>query len=40
MFSKKKSSNLVISFYYVIDTMYVYSWKEFDKSLTHFGDAT
>jgi len=25
---KTKSSNLVIVFYYVIDTMYIYSWKE------------
>ena len=27
-------------FYYVIDTMYIYSWKEIDKKqLTHFDDA-
>ena len=27
-------------YYYVIDTMYIYSWKKIDKILTHFGDAT
>ena len=25
---------------YVIDTMYIYSWKKIDKILTHFDDAT
>ena len=25
---------------YVIDTVYIYSWKTIDKILTHFGDAT
>ena len=25
-------------FYYVIDTVYIYSWKKADKILTHFGD--
>ena len=41
MFSRNKiSSNLVINFYHVIDTMYIYSWKKIDKILTHFGDAT
>ena len=29
MFSRnKRSSNLVINFYHVIDTMYIYSWKK------------
>ena len=37
---KNKSLNLVIVFYYVIDTVYIYSWKRIDKILTHFGDAT
>ena len=41
MFSRKnKLSNLVINLYYVINTMYMYSWFVFDKSLTHFVDAT
>ena len=41
IFSRKKwSSNLVIRFYYVIDIMYIYFFKNFDKILTHFGDAT
>jgi len=31
---------LVTIFYYVIDTVYIYSWKKIDKILTHFGDAT
>ena len=35
---KNKSSNLVTVFYYVIGTIYIYSWKKIDKSLTHFGD--
>ena len=35
-----KSSNLVIFLYYVIDTVYIYSWEKIDKTLTHFGDAT
>jgi hypothetical protein len=26
-------------FYYVIGTMYIYSWNVFDKFFTHFGDA-
>ena len=26
-------------FYYVIDPMYIYSWKKIDKILTHLGDA-
>ena len=25
--------------YYVIDTVYIYTWKKIDKSLTHFGEA-
>ena len=36
---KKKIINLVTSFYYVIGTVYIYSWKKIDKRLTHFGDA-
>ena len=41
MFSRKnKLSNLVIKFYYVRDTMYMYSSIFFDKILTHFVDAT
>ena len=41
MFSKnKRSSDLVIIIYYVIDAMYIYSWKKIDKILTHFGDTT
>ena len=40
MFSRNKwSSNLVMKFYRVIDIMYMYFLKTFDKSLTHFGDA-
>jgi len=31
---------LVTIFYYVIDIVYMYSWKKIDKILTHFGDAT
>ena len=26
-------------FYYVIGTVYIYSWEKFDKILTQFGDA-
>ena len=26
-------------FYYVIVTVYIYSWKKIDNILTHFGDA-
>ena len=33
------SSNLVTIFYYVIGTVYIYSWKKIDKSFTCFGDA-
>ena len=40
MFYFKKSSNLVTIFYNVIDTIYIYLWKQIDKILTHFGDAT
>ena len=39
-YSKQRSSNLVTIFYYVIDIVYIYSWKEIDKILTHFGHAT
>ena len=38
-YEKHKSSYLVTIFYYVIDTVYIYSWKKIDKILTHFGDA-
>ena len=38
-YEKHKPSYLVATFYYVIDTVYIYSWKEIDKILTHFGDA-
>ena len=38
-YEKHKSSYLVINFHYVIDTVYIYSWKIVDKILTHFGDA-
>ena len=37
-YEKHKSSYLIIILYYVIYTVYVYSWKEIDKILTHFGD--
>ena len=36
----KKILKIGYHFYYVIDTMYIYSWKKIDKILTHFGDAT
>ena len=29
----------LLVFYYVIDTVYIYSWKKIDKILTHLGDA-
>ena len=38
-YEKHKSPYLVTVFYYVIDTVYIYSWKKIDKILTHFGDA-
>ena len=38
-YEKHKSSYLVTIFYYVMDTVYIYSWKTIDKILTHFGDA-
>ena len=31
---------MVMYIYNVINTMYIYSWKQNDKNLTHFGDAT
>ena len=34
-----KSSFLVTIFYYIIDTVYIYSWKKIDKTSSHFGDA-
>ena len=37
-YKKQKSSFLVTIFYYVIDIVYIYSWKTIDKILTHFGD--
>ena len=36
---KKKSSHFVTIFYYVEDTVYIYSWKKNGKFFTHFGDA-
>ena len=38
-YEKHKSSYLDTILYYVIDTVYIYSWKTIDKILTHFGDA-
>ena len=38
-YEKHKSSYLVAIFYYVLYTVYIYSWKTIDKMLTHFGDA-
>jgi len=32
---EKRSSNLVTIFYYVIDPVYIYSWKKIDKILTY-----
>ena len=29
---------MVIIFYYVVDIVYIYSWKTIDQILTHFGD--
>ena len=29
----------LLFFYYVLDTVYIDSWKKTDKSSTHFGDA-
>jgi hypothetical protein len=37
-YEKTESSTLVTSFYYEIDAMYIYSWKNIDKFLTYFGD--
>ena len=31
---------LVTVFYYVIDSLYIYSRKKINRILTHFGDAT
>ena len=40
MFYKKhKSSYMVTAFYYVINTVFIYSWKNIAKILTHFDDA-
>ena len=36
---EKKSSYFVTIFYYVEDTVYIYSWKKNGKFFTHFGDA-
>ena len=38
-YNNNKSSNLVTIIYYVISTVYIYSWQKIGKSLTHFGDA-
>ena len=38
-YEKQKSSSLVTNFNFVIDTMYIYSWKKIDKILTQFDDA-
>ena len=38
-YEKHKSSYYVINFHYVIDIVYIYSWKNIDKILTHFSDA-
>ena len=37
-YEQHKSLYLVAIFYYVIDTVYIYSRKNIDKILTHFGD--
>ena len=34
-YEKHKSSYFVTIFYYVIDTVYIYSWEKIDKILTH-----
>ena len=39
-YEKHKLSYLVTNFYYVLDTVYIYSWKKIDKILTHFGDTS
>ena len=39
MFYEKHKSCFVTIFYYVIDTVYIYSWNKIDKILTRFGDA-
>ena len=38
-YEKHKSSCFVTIFCYVIDTVYIYPWKNIGKNLTHFGDA-
>ena len=38
-YEKHKSSYLVTIFYYVINTVYIYSWKQIDKILTHFSNS-
>ena len=30
---------MVTIVYYVVDTVYIYSWKNIDKIMTQFGDA-
>ena len=39
LYWKNKSSNLFTIFYYVIVTVYIYSWIKIDTILTLFGDA-
>jgi hypothetical protein len=40
-FIEKKDPQIWLPFFhYVIDTMYIYSWKNIDKIVTHFGDAS
>ena len=38
-YEKHNSSYLDTNLYYVIETLYIYSWKKIDKNLTHLGDA-
>ena len=41
MFYEKQGSSILITiFYYVIDIMYIYSWKQLIINLIHYGDAT
>jgi hypothetical protein len=35
---KTKSLNFVTIFYYVIDIVYIYSWKKNEKQMTYFSD--
>ena len=38
-YEKHKSSYKMTIYYYVIDILYIYSWKKIDKKLIDFGDA-